>query len=373
LAIFIIQHSSFIIHHSTFIITMLKLNVGILGATGAVGQKFIRLLENHPWITIKALGASKRSAGKLYREAVHWIEPTETPKAANLITVTTCEPNHFKDVDFVFSGLDSSVAGRIEKDFAEAGIPVISNAKNYRMNESVPLLIPEINPDHAALIETQTFDPDGNGWIATNPNCSTVALAMSLKPLHDAFGLKSIIVTTMQSISGGGYPGVPSLDITANVVPFIGGEEDKIQTESNKLLGSFENGAIHHADFAIQATATRVPTVAGHLVSVSADLKTQPSNIDDVKKAFTDWESPIANLELPSSPKNPVRFYNEQRFPQPRLHASRENGMQAAVGRLRAGTVLDIGYVSMAHNTIRGAAGGAILNAELLAEKGYID
>jgi aspartate-semialdehyde dehydrogenase len=349
-----------------------NLNVGILGATGAVGQKFIRLLENHPRFTVKALGASERSAGKPYKEAVHWIEPTELPPNVDNIKVTPCQPKHCQGADFVFSGLDSSVAGEIEQDFAKAGIPVISNAKNYRMNESVPLLIPEINPDHAALIKTQTFDKEGNGWIVTNPNCSTVALAMSLKPLHDAFGLKSIVVTTMQSISGGGYPGVPSLDITANVVPFIGGEENKIQTESNKLLGTFENDSINHADFTIQATATRVPTIAGHLVSVSANLKNKPSNIDDAKKAFTDWESPIAHLDLPSSPKNPIRFYEEQRFPQPRLHASRENGMQAAVGRLRAGTVLDIGYVSMAHNTIRGAAGGAILNAELLAEKGYL-
>jgi aspartate-semialdehyde dehydrogenase len=351
---------------------MKDFKVGILGATGAVGQKFIRLLENHLWFTIKALGASKRSSGQSYKKAVHWIEPTKIPETVSDIVVNACEPKDFGDVDFVFSGLDSSVAGEIEGAFAQAGIPVISNAKNYRMDDSVPLLIPEINPDHAELINTQTFDENGNGWIVTNPNCSTVALAMSLKPLYDAFGLKSVVVTTMQAISGGGYPGVPSLDITANVVPFIGGEEDKIESEPNKLLGTFENDAITYADFPIQATATRVPVIEGHLVSVSASLQTNPSNIDEVKQAFTHWKSPIAPLSLPSSPPHPVKYYEEQRFPQPRLHAARENGMQAAVGRLRKGTVMDIGYISMAHNTIRGAAGGAILNAELLAEKGYL-
>ncbi len=352
---------------------MSSFNIGVLGATGAVGQKFIRLLENHPWFTIKALGASERSAGKPYKEAAHWIEPTELPEAVKDIEITTCDPAHFQEVDFVFSGLDSSVAGTIERNFAEAGIPVISNARNYRMDETVPLLIPEVNPDHAALIKTQTFDDEGNGWIATNPNCSTVALAMSLKPLHDAFGLKAVVVTTMQSLSGGGYPGVPSLDITSNVVPFIGGEEDKIQNESNKLLGMVENGAITYADFPVQATATRVPTIEGHLLSVSIDLKRKPADIEEVKQAFTGWASPIASYGLPSSPKSPVRYYEEERFPQPRLHAGREKGMQAAVGRLRAGTVLDIGYVTMAHNTIRGAAGGAILNAELLVKEGYLN
>lgn len=351
---------------------MKNLNVGILGATGAVGQKFIRLLETHPWFTISSLGASKRSAGKKYKQAAHWIEKTELPSNASDIVVTECIPSEFADVDFVFSGLDSSVAGDIEKSFAEAGIPVISNAKNYRTHEQVPLLVPEVNPDHAELITKQSFSKNGDGWIVTNPNCVSVPLSMSLKPLDDAFGIDSVVVTSMQSISGAGYPGVPSLDILANIVPYIGGEEDKVETESTKLLGRLNKNSIAYRDFPIQATAVRVPTVDGHLLSVSVSLETKPESIDEVRKAFTDWKNPIAELDLPSSPETPVRLYEEDRHPQPRLHADREGGMQTAVGRLRKAKVMDIGYVTMAHNTIRGAAGGAILNAELLAAKEYL-
>ncbi len=346
--------------------------VGVLGATGAVGQKFIRLLDNHPWFSVKVLGASKRSAGKTYKQAAHWIEKTEQPSSAADLEVKACNPSEFEDVDFVFSGLDSSVAGDIEKNFAEAGIPVISNAKNYRMHDQVPLLVPEVNPDHAELIKKQSFDPNGNGWIVTNPNCVSVPLSMSLRPLHDAFGIDSLIVTSMQSVSGAGYPGVSSMDIVANVVPHIGGEESKVQTEATKVLGTLSGNSINFNDFSIQATAVRVPTIEGHLLSVSVKLKNAPSSIEEAEQAFTDWKNPIADLDLPSSPENPVRLYKENRYPQPRLHADREGGMQTAVGRLRKGTVMDLGYVTMAHNTIRGAAGGAILNAELLAAKGYI-
>lgn len=352
---------------------MRSFNIGVLGATGAVGQKFNRLLENHPWFSVKKLGASERSAGKKYKEATHWIEPTEMPVDVADVEVSECDPAQFNGVDFVFSGLDSSVAEEIEKNFAEAGIPVISNAKNYRMHEQVPLLIPEVNPGHADLIKSQTFSSDGSGWIVTNPNCVSVPLTISLKPLYDAFGIESVIVTSLQSVSGAGYPGVPSLDIVANVVPYIGGEEPKVETESQKLLGNLTDGAITHSDFKIQATATRVPTIEGHLLSVAVKLRDTPDDIQDVKEAFTNWPNPIADLDLPSSPEIPIRLYEKDRYPQPRLHADRENGMQTAVGRLRKGSVLDIGYVTMAHNTIRGAAGGAVLNAELLVAKGYIN
>lgn len=347
--------------------------IGVLGATGAVGQKFIRLLEGHPWFTITALGASKRSSGKTYKQATHWIEKTEVPSDIAEITVSDCQPSEFVDVDFVFSGLDSSVAGNIEQEFAAAGIPVISNAKNYRMHDQVPLLIPEVNPDHAELIRKQEFSSDGNGWIVTNPNCVSVPLTMSLKPLDDAFGIHSVVVTSMQSISGAGYPGVPSLDIIANVVPHIGGEEPKVQIESAKLLGRLKDGTTEYRDFPIQATAVRVPTIEGHLLSVSVKLENPPSDIEDAKRAFTEWKNPIADLGLPSSPELPIRLYEEERYPQPRLHADREGGMQTAVGRLRSGTVMDLGYVTLAHNTIRGAAGGAILNGELLAAKGFFN
>lgn len=351
---------------------MKNYSIGILGATGAVGQKFIRLLQGHPWFTIKALGASERSAGKPYRKAAHWIEAIELPDEVAGMMVQECEADHFSGVDFVFSGLDSSVATEIERNFARAGIPVISNAKNYRMDDTVPLLVPEVNPDHTDLIKHQKFTADGSGWIVTNPNCVSVPLAMSLKPLQDTFGVESVVVTSMQSVSGAGYPGVPSLDILSNVVPYIGGEEDKVQTESAKLLGEINDNSIQFAGMKIQATAVRVPTIEGHLLSVSAALETKPDSIEEVREAFISWKNPIEELDLPFSPDQPIKLYRENRFPQPRLHADREGGMQTAVGRLRKGTVMDIGYVTMAHNTVRGAAGGAILNAELLVAKGFI-
>lgn len=351
---------------------MKTFQAGILGATGAVGQKFIRLLEKHPWFHVAALGASERSAGKPYGEAVHWIESTELPQEVAGMEVMACDPRRFSGMDFVFSGLDSSVAGRIERSFAEAGIPVISNAKNHRMDERVPLLVPEVNPDHAELVRNQPFRGDGKGWILTNPNCVSVPLAMSLRPLHDAFGVNAVVVTSMQSVSGAGYPGVSSMDILGNIVPHIGGEEDKVESEALKLLGERQGDGIRFAGFPIQATAVRVPTVEGHLLSVSVGLDRKPSGLEELRSAYTEWKSPIADLELPSSPTVPVRLYTDDRFPQPRMHAYLENGMQASVGRLRPGKVLDAGYVTLAHNTVRGAAGGAVLNAELLVRKGYL-
>jgi aspartate-semialdehyde dehydrogenase len=352
---------------------MKTFHIGILGATGAVGQKFIRLLQNHPWFRIQALGASERSAGKVYDQAAHWIESVEIPPRVAEMQVLECDPGKFKGVDFVFSGLDSSVATKVERSFAEAGIPVISNAKNYRMDESVPLLVPEVNPDHIELIKTQSFTNDGSGWIVTNPNCVCVPLAMSLRPLYDAFGLESVIVTSMQAVSGAGYPGVPSLDILGNIVPYIGGEEDKIHTEPLKLLGRLdESGKVTMADFNVQATAVRVPTIEGHLLSVAAKFRNSPAHIDEVRAAILSWKSSITDLNLPFAPKQPIRLYAEDRYPQPRLHADRENGMQLGIGRLRKANIFDISYIALAHNTVRGAAGGAILNAELLAAKGYL-
>ncbi|MFU8812539.1 MAG: aspartate-semialdehyde dehydrogenase [Balneolaceae bacterium] len=351
---------------------MAQFNIGILGATGAVGQKFIRLLQQHPWFSIHTLGASERSAGKPYREAAHWVEATPMPENVHELIVQPCKPGLFSGVDFVFSGLDSSVAGTIERDFAEAGIPVISNAKNFRTDSAVPLLIPEVNPDHVDLIREQRFTDDGSGWIVTNPNCVVVPLTMTLKPLHDAFGLASVVVTSMQAISGAGYPGVPSLDILGNVIPFIGGEESKIEQEPNKLLATLNSGSLTHADIPIQATATRVPVENGHMLSIDVALQKKPVSIDAVRELFTSWKSPIADLGLPSAPDFPIFYHNEERFPQPRLHADSERGMQTAIGRLREGRVTDIRYVAMAHNTVRGAAGGAILNAELLVRKGYL-
>lgn len=351
---------------------MPQYKVGILGATGAVGQKFIRLLQNHPWFTIHALGASERSAGKTYREAANWIEPEEIPQGVSDITVKKCTAEAFSEVDFVFSGMDASVAGDIEKEFAQAGIPVISNAKNFRTDPTVPLLVPEVNPEHIELIKQQAFSSNGKGWIVTNPNCVVVPLVMSLKPLHDKYGVKSVILTSMQAISGAGYPGVPSLDILGNVIPLIGNEEPKIHAEPMKILGTLSGKAIQHANFPIQATATRVPVTNGHMLSVTVGLEQKPASADEAVQTIKSWKSPIAGHELPSAPEHPLYYHNDERYPQPRLHANSERGMRTAVGRMRESNVLDLSYVAMAHNTVRGAAGGAILNAELLVSKGFI-
>lgn len=349
-----------------------NMKVGILGATGAVGQKFIRLLQNHPWFEIAALGASERSAGKKYKEAANWVEDVNLPDYIAEMVVSKCTPDSFKDVDFVFSGLDSYVATEIEGDLARSGIPVISNAKNYRMDPSVPLLVPEVNPDHIELIKTQNFTTDGSGWIVTNPNCVAVPLSLALKPIYDAFGIEALVVTTMQAVSGAGYPGVPSLDILGNVVPFIDGEEPKIAPETQKLLGSYSNGIITEPNYPVQATCTRVPTLNGHMAAVTVKLAKIPSSIEEVKEAVLNFKNPIADLNLPFSPKQVIRLHEDVRYPQPRLHADHENGMQLHMGRLRDAEVFDISFVCMAHNTIRGAAGGAILNAELLKSKGYL-
>ncbi|MEQ9309169.1 MAG: aspartate-semialdehyde dehydrogenase [Balneolaceae bacterium] len=347
------------------------MNVGILGATGAVGQKFIRLLQNHPWFEIAALGASERSAGKKYKEAANWIEDVNLPDYVAEMTVNNCDPYEFKGIDFVFSGMDASVAGEIEQAFAEAGIPVISNAKNFRMDPTVPLLVPEVNPDHIELIKHQSFTQDGSGWIVTNPNCVAVPLSLALKPIYDAFGIEAMIVTTMQAISGAGYPGVPSLDILGNLVPFIGGEEPKIAPETHKLLGSYSKGVVTEPDFKVQATCTRVPVINGHTAAVTIKLANKPSSIDEVRKVVENFKNPIADLGLPFAPKQAIKLHNEVKYPQPRLHADQENGMQLHMGRLRDAEVFDVSFVCMAHNTIRGAAGGAILNAELLKRKGF--
>jgi aspartate-semialdehyde dehydrogenase len=352
---------------------MKQFKVGILGATGAVGQKFINLLQGHPWFTIAALGASERSAGKAYAEAANWIEAVELPEDIAAMTVTDCSPASMKGMDFVFSGLDASVATELEGDLARAGIPVISNAKNYRTHKHVPLLVPEVNADHTAMIKAQDFDPSGKGFIVTNPNCVAVPLVMALKPLMDAYGIEAIAVTSLQSVSGAGYPGVPSLDILGNVIPFIGGEEPKIASEPMKLLGSLsDDHTVTEAKFPIDATATRVPTIEGHLLTVKVKFTKRPGSADEIKQVLRNWKHPLIGLNLPSSPKNALKVYDDERFPQPRKNAYNENGMQVGVGRVRMLEFFDAGFVALGHNTCRGAAGVAILNAELLVHQGFI-
>ena len=343
--------------------------VGILGATGAVGQKFVEILRDHPWFTITALAASERSAGRRYGEVANWISSMPMPRTVARMRISSLQPD--LDCHFVFSGLSASVAGRAERAFAAAGYPVISNARNHRMRTDVPLLIPEINPDHTVLIGKQPWE--SGGYIVTNPNCSTVGLTCALKPLHDAFGVEAVQVTTLQALSGAGYPGVSSLDALGNVVPFIGGEEEKISTEPLKILGCLAGDHIEPASIAISAQCNRVPVLEGHLECVSVKLK-RHATLEDVRQAFEEFGKPTAiGYGLPSEPGKLLHVFDDERFPQPRLHTSLERGMGVGIGRLRECEVLDFKFIVLVHNTIRGAAGGAVLNAELLVRQGWLE
>jgi len=345
-----------------------RFRVGILGATGAVGQKFVELLADHPWFEISVLAASDRSAGKPYREAANWIGSRPIPPQVAEKEVVPISTE--LDCDFVFSGLSADVAGEIEGQLAEAGYPVISNARNYRMREDVPLLIPEINPEHTALIERQPWREKG-GFIVTNPNCSTVGLVCALYPLVKTFGVEQVHVTTLQALSGAGYPGVPSLDATANVIPFIGGEEEKMATEPRKILGQLVDGRIEPATIRISAQCNRVPVLEGHLECISVKLA-RPASVDEVREVLRTFRSPIAELGLPTAPAQLLHVFDEPHFPQPRRHAELGRGMTVSVGRIRPCEVFDVKFVALVHNTIRGAAGGAVLNAELLVRQGYL-
>lgn len=343
----------------------MKLKVAILGATGAVGQKFVALLADHPWFEISAVAASERSAGRAYRSAVHWLEDVPLPESVAQMKVELARPSDL-DCDFVFSGLDASVAGEIEDEFTRAGYAVVSNAKNHRMQADVPLIIAEVNPDHIALINKQ--DHGNGGYIVTNPNCATVGLTMTLKPLLDAFGIEAVQVTTLQALSGAGYPGESALDALGNVVPFIGGEEEKVETEPLKLLGSMDTGA----SFPISAQCTRVPVIDGHLACVSVKFQKSGITQASVLRAFRQFDVPPEVAHLPSSPEKALLVMEHEAAPQPRRHALIGNGMTVSVGRVRNCSIMDIKYVCLVHNTIRGAAGGAILNAELLASRGIL-
>lgn len=343
------------------------MRIGILGATGAVGQTFVQLLERHPQFEIVAVGASERSVGKTYGEAVNWVGAAELPGAIARLEVLSCDPARFGDCDFVFSGLDADAADVLERRFAEAGIPVISNARTHRMDADVPLLIPEVNPEHTALIDRQQTP----GFIVTNPNCSAVGLVMALKPLHDAFGVEAVHVVTMQALSGAGYPGVASLDALGNVVPYIGGEEEKMATEPLKILGELTDAGIEPARITISAQCNRVPVIDGHLECASIRLARKAS-AGDVVNVLRSWKSPLQGLDLPSAPDVPINVFDDPRNPQPRRHAMAGNGMQVSVGRVQECPVMGIKFAVLSHNTIRGAAGGAILNAELLMAQGRL-
>lgn len=341
--------------------------MGILGATGAVGQKFVELLDHHPWFKITALVASDRSAGRRYDEAVNWIGSSAIPLSVASMEVLPLSEN--LPCDFVFSGLHASVAEDAEPMLARAGYPVISNARSFRMHVDVPLLIPEINPDHTALIKNQ--DWQSSGYIVTNPNCSTVGLTCALKPLHENFGVQAVQVVTMQALSGAGYPGVSSLDALGNVVPYISGEEDKLVHEPNKLLGRIIENRLQTTSISISAQCNRVPVLEGHLECVSVKLQKQ-THRDELQRAFESFVSPIRDLQLPTEPEKLIHVFEDPRFPQPRRHSDFGHGMTVSVGRIRPCEVLDYKFVVLSHNTIRGAAGGAILNAELLVKQGLL-
>ncbi|HVC18642.1 MAG TPA: aspartate-semialdehyde dehydrogenase [Vicinamibacterales bacterium] len=345
-----------------------KIEVGILGATGMVGQQFMLQLDHHPWFDVAWLGASQRSEGRRYADAAPWRLATPMPEAVRDLVVEAAEPGHAPHV--VFSALDSSVAGEIEAAFAAAGHVVVSNAKNYRMDPVVPLLIPEINADHLALLPRQA---DARGWkgrIVTNPNCSTVVLSMVLAPLRQ-FGLRQVVVTTLQAVSGAGYPGVASLDILGNVVPFIDGEEEKIESETRKILGGVRGGAIEPHEVVVSAQTTRVPVANGHTEMVTIGLATRPSP-DELIAALTSFAGVPQRRGLPSAPAAPIVYLPERNRPQPALDVGRGGGMTVSVGRLRPAQLLDYKLVALGHNTVRGAAGAAVLNAELMQAEGLL-
>jgi len=347
-----------------------KIKVGILGATGMVGQRFVQLLADHPWFEISALAASERSVGMPYGQACRWVVSNQMPSFAEEMIIQ--EPKPDLDCRLVFSALPANVAGLVEEQFAAAGYAVSSNASNHRLDPDVPLLVPEVNPDHLALIETQRRRHGWQGFIVTNPNCSTVQLVLALKPLWDRFGITALNVVTMQALSGAGYPGVPSLDILDNVIPYITGEEEKVEREPRKLLGQLEGQAIKEADIAISAQCNRVGTREGHLEAVSVKLRRDASR-EEVVEALKGFRGPLQGLGLPSAPERPIVVREEVDRPQPRLDRDEGGGMSVVVGRVRECPVLDYKFLILGHNTIRGAAGAAILNAELLASQGYLD
>ena len=347
-----------------------KMDVGILGATGMVGQQFIALLANHPWFRVAWLGASERSSGKSYRDACAWRLSTPLPEEVASLTVNAAVPDGAPRL--AFSGLDSSVAGEIEGAFAQAGHVVVSNSRNYRMERDVPLLIPEVNGDHLALLKGQSSARGWKGCIVTNPNCVVVVYAMALAPLRQ-FGVKTSVITTMQAISGAGYPGVASWDILGNVIPFIGGgEEEKIETETNKILGALKNGTVEPYPVTISAAVNRVPVHNGHTGSIAVSLEQRP-DAAAIVDAWNSFRGKPQELGLPSAPPQPIVYLTEPNRPQPALDVNRNGGMTVTVGRLRPCPVLGYKFVGLGHNTIRGAAGAAVLNAELMAAEGLLD
>ena len=346
-----------------------KYPIGILGATGMVGQRYIQLLENHPWFEVAWLAASDRSSGKPYGEAAKWRLDTPLPERIANMTVAAAEPEGAPKT--IFASIDAAIAREMEPRFAAAGCAVLSNSSAFRMTPNVPLVIPEVNAEHLHLIEEQPSRKQSGGYMVTNPNCSTIGLVMALKPLQERFGIEQIFVTTMQAISGAGYPGVASMDILDNVVPYIGSEEEKMEEETLKLLGTLNGHAVTPLAARISASCNRVAVVDGHTESVSIKLK-KPATREELLAAWAEF-NPLAGQGLPTAPEQPVVWVPQPDRPQPRLDRNRGNGMTVTVGRLRPCGLLDWKFTALSHNTVRGAAGATILNAEMLVSLGKLE
>jgi aspartate-semialdehyde dehydrogenase len=345
-----------------------KLPVGILGATGVVGQRFIQMLEGHPWFEVAWLAASDRSEGRPYAEAARWRLKTAIPDNVAKMTVTAAQPDGAPKI--IFAALDASIARELEPQFAAAGCAVISNSSALRMQADVPLVIPEVNGDHIRLIDKQSWRSQSGGYVVTNPNCCAIGLALALAPLHRAFTLEAVMAVTMQAVSGAGYPGVPSLDILGNVIPYIPKEEEKMEEETQKLLGTLNGARVVPAPFAMSAQCNRVAVEDGHTESIAIRLK-QKAKAEEIIAAWNDFRAEPQQLRLPSAPEQPVLYMTAPDRPQPRFDCDLGAGMTTAVGHLRKCNVLDWKFTVLSHNTIRGAAGAALLNAELLKAKGY--
>ena len=348
---------------------MARIPVAVLGATGAVGQRFVQLLSEHPWFELAALAASERSAGRRYADAGHWVIPGQPPPAVQDMVVSPLEPA--LEARLVFSALPSEVAREVEPQFARAGYAVCSNASAFRTAPDVPLLIPEVNADHLALIEVQRAQRGWEGLLVTSPNCTTTAAVMAVAPLHKAFGLQRMFAATLQAVSGAGYPGVASLDVLDNVIPYIPGEEEKVEQETCLLLGKIRDGKRHPAEVAVSAHANRVPVVDGHTVCISAAFERKPS-VEEAQEVLRGFRGPRMVAGLPSAPERPIHLRLEADRPQPRRDRDAERGWAVTVGRVRQCPLLDLRLVSVVHNTLRGAAGGAVLNAELLVASGFL-
>jgi aspartate-semialdehyde dehydrogenase len=347
-----------------------KIPVGILGATGTVGQRFIQLLDQHPWFEVAWLAASDRSAGKLYSEAAKWRLNTPLPEKIANMRVSSATPDAGTP-KVVFAAMDATAAREIEPLFAAAGHAVISNSSAFRMQDDVPLVLPEVNADHLPLLKTQQWYKNNGGFMVTNSNCSTMGLVLALAPLHRRFGIEKIFVVTMQAVSGAGYPGVPSLDILGNVVPYIAGEEPKMETETRKLLGALNGSSITPADITVSAHCNRVAVEDGHTESVSIKFS-KPAQAEEIIAAWNEFRCLPQKLKLPTAPEQPVYYESAPDRPQPRLDVNRGRGMSSVTGRLRPCNIFDWRFTVLSHNTIRGAAGAAILNGELLYVQGYL-